>query len=151
MASGGGANWNTVIPRAILGVVLGYHGGQMLFGLFGAPSGLVGKLAEQIQAWGWPVPTLLAYAFGGVQFFGGVALLLGILTRFWAFAAALVMAASAWKQHWSHGFDAREGGWEYQFVLGVLALSLVVTGGGALSLDEMFFKGKKKADPPPEG
>lgn len=145
-----GANWGTLIPRVLLGVVFVFHGGRKLFGLFGAPPGLVKGLADHIAGWDWPMPTALAYAVAATEFFGGASLLLGLLTRFWALAIAGVMAAAAWKVHGPNGFNIEDRGWEYNFVLGVLALSLVVQGGGAFSLDEMFFKGKKRSEPKPD-
>ncbi|NUN51305.1 MAG: DoxX family protein, partial [Planctomycetaceae bacterium] len=91
---------------------------------------------------------VLARAAAATEFFGGVCLALGLLTRFWAAGIAAVMAVAAWKVHLAGGFSLQHNGFEYTFVLGILALSLVVQGGGALSMDEMFFKGKKAAPKP---
>ncbi len=149
MAKGGiGANWGTLIPRFLLGTVFLYHGGQLLFGLFGGPG--VAGLETEVGKWGWPAPGVLARAAAATQLFGGACLALGLLTRFWALGIASVMAVAVWKVHLGHGFSAGSGGWEYNFVLGVLALSLAVQGGGAFSMDTMFFKGKKKAAGPPD-
>lgn len=147
----GGANWGTLIPRFLLGIVFVYHGGQYLFGLFGAEPAAIEKLAGRIASWGWPAPTLLAYAVGVTQFFGGACVLIGLLTRFWASGLAVMMAVGAIKEHGAAGFSYVNGGWEYNFVLGVLALSLAVQGGGAFSLDEMFFKAQGKKPGPGDG
>jgi putative oxidoreductase len=157
VAKGGGSNWGTLIPRFVLGIVFVFHGGQKLFGLFGGEPGTIDNLAGFIASWGWPLPRVQAYAVGVTEFFGGACLLLGLMTRFWALGLAVTMAVAALKVHWPNGFGglpAEAGsvkpGWEYNFVLGVLALSLAVQGGGALSLDEMFFRKKKPEGPPPE-
>jgi putative oxidoreductase len=148
MAKGIAANWGTLIPRLLLAVVFVFHGGQKLFGLFGADPGGIEKLAEGIHAWGWPMPGVLARAVGVTEFFGGACMALGLLTRFWAGGLAFVMLVAVWKVHGTHGFSLGNGGWEYNFVLGILALSLVVQGGGAFSLDASLFKGKAKAPKP---
>jgi len=141
------SNWGPLVPRFVLGVVFVFHGGEKLFGLFGAEPGLLGKLTEGIAAWGWPMPGAMARAAAATEFFGGACVLLGLLTRFWGLGLAVVMAVAAWKAHGANGFSLGKGGWEYCFVLGTLALSLAVQGGGAFSLDEMFFKGKKAPKP----
>ena len=146
-----GSNWGPLIPRVILGIVFVFHGGQKLFGLFGAEPGVLEKLAEGITAWGWPMPTALAYAVGVTEFFGGACVLAGLLTRFWAAGLATVMVVAAWKVHGPNGFSLGNGGWEYNFVLGTLAAALAVQGGGAFSMDEMFFrKAPRKGDKPPD-
>ena len=147
MAKEIGANWGTLIPRFLLATVFVFHGGQKLFGLFGAEPGQIEKLAAGIESWGWPMPGVMARAAAATEFFGGACLALGLLTGFWALGLAAVMAVAVWKVHGPNGFSG-QGGWEYNFVLGILALSLVVQGGGAWSMDTMFFKGKKKAEKP---
>lgn len=149
MGKEAGANWGTLVPRFLLATVFAYHGGQKLFGLFGAEPGQIEQLAKGIADWGWPMPGVLARAVGATEFFGGLCLALGLLTRFWALALTCVMAVAVWKVHGPNGFSLQHGGFEYCFVLGFLALSLVVQGGGAWAMDTMFFKGKKKADRPP--
>lgn len=139
------ANWGPLVPRFLLAVVFVFHGGQKLFGLFGGEG--MGGLEKTVASWGWPAPGVLARAAAATEFFGGLCLALGLLTRFWGLALSAVMAVAAWKVHLRHGFGL-PGGWEYTFVLGVLALSLAVQGGGAFSMDEMFFRGKAKAPPP---
>ena len=137
-------NWGTLVPRLLLAVVFTYHGGQKLFGLFGGHG--VDGLAGLIEGWGWPAPPVLARAAAAVEFFGGICLALGLLTRFFVLSLAAVMAVAAWKVHGPHGFSiaGKPPGWEYNFVLGVLALSLVVQGGGAFSMDEMFFRSRRR-------
>ena len=151
MAAPVGANWGTLIPRFLLGIVFVYHGGQKLFGLFGAEPEETRRMAETIAGWGWPAATVLGYGVGVTEFFGGACLLAGLFTRFWALGIAVVMLVGAWKVHLPHGFSVAKGGWEYPFVLAVLALSLVVQGGGAFSLDETFFRkpAKKEGKPNP--
>lgn len=149
MARPGGANWGTLVPRFLLCLVFVYHGGQKLFGLWGG-EGMLDQLTTGIEKWGWPAPKVLARAAAATEFFGGLCVGIGLLTRFWGLGLAVVMGVAVFKAHWAGGFGLQNGGFEYAFVLGVLALSLAVQGGGAFSMDEMFFKSKKKADPKPE-
>jgi putative oxidoreductase len=148
MAAGKEANWGTLVPRFLLGVVFVYHGGDKLFGLFGGPPDSLEKMAKMIgpEGWGWPMPGVMARAAAVTEFFGGACVLLGLLTRFWAAGLAWTMFVAFWKVHGKNGFGLGNGGFEYNFVLGVLALYLVVAGGGAFSMDEMFFR--KKPAPP---
>jgi putative oxidoreductase len=148
MAKETGANWGTLIPRFLLATVFVFHGGQKLFGLFGGDG--IDGVVKTVEAWGWPAPGVLARAAAATEFFGGVCLALGLMTRFWALGIASVMGVAVWKVHGANGFSLQKGGWEYCFVLGFLALSLVVQGGGAWSMDTMFFRGKKKAEKPAE-
>ena len=148
MAKTTGMNWGPLIPRFLLALVFVFHGGQKLFGLFGGEG--IASLEASIQAWGWPAPGVMARAAAATEFFGGICLALGLLTRFWAAALAGVMAVAVWKVTGKNGFSLQNQGFEYNFVLGILALSLVVQGGGAFSMDEMFFKGKKKTPKPEE-
>jgi putative oxidoreductase len=142
------ANWGTLIPRFLLGLVFLYHGGDLLFGLFGGKG--IGPVEELVRTWGWPAPGAVARAAAATEFFGGACVALGLLTRFWAAALATVMFVGIWKVRFANGFSYVNGGWEYNFVLGILALSLVVQGGGAFSLDTMFFQGRKKPKEPPK-
>src|SRR5688572_32587410 len=77
MAKEIGANWGTLIPRFLLATVFVFHGGQKLFGLFGAEPGQIEKLAAGIESWGWPMPGVMARAAAATEFFGGACLALG--------------------------------------------------------------------------
>ena len=147
MAGSRGSNWGTLVPRLLLAVVFVFHGGQKLFGLFGG--GGIDGLEDAISSWDWPAPAVLARAAAATEFFGGACLALGLLTRFWALALTVVMGVAVWKVTGPNGFSIVGRGWEYNFVLGILSLSLVLQGGGALSLDETFF-GKRRKPPKPE-
>lgn len=139
------ANWGTLIPRFLLGTVFLYHGGDLLFGLFGGQG--IARVEGMVREWGWPAPGFLARAAAATEFFGGACVALGLLTRFWAAGLAAVMAVGVVKVHGANGFSYGANGWEYGFVLGILALSLVVQGGGAFSLDTMFFQERKQPKP----
>ncbi len=83
---------------------------------------------------GYPAPTLLAILIGCVEFFGGLMLTFGLLTRFVAVAIAVFMAFAV-LFHLGNGFFWTARGYEYPLFWAVAALFFVVRGGGAFSLD----------------
>ncbi len=72
---------------------------------------------------------------GGGEFFGGVALALGLLLPFAAAIAIAVMVAAILKVHLRNGFFVTNGGFEYNLVLIVTFFALAGVGGGSWSLD----------------
>ncbi|MGM8938888.1 DoxX family protein [Psychrobacter glaciei] len=78
----------------------------------------------------------MAILAGGAEFFGGLALVLGLLTRPAALVAAFTMLVAIFSVHISNGLFAADGGYEYALVLMVALLALAVQGGGSLSLDK---------------
>lgn len=128
------AGWGPVLVRLALGVVFIAHGGQKLFGLFGGP-GWAGT-AESFGKMGIPVPLTALAAVA--EFFGGLGVLVGLLTRVAAFGIACVMLVATLKVHLPHGFFLQNQGVEYTFALLCAAVSLVVSGGGSISLDGLI-------------
>ena len=75
-----------------------------------------------------------------IEFFGCFALLTGFLTRPAAFGLAVFIATVISKAHWGHGFflarrPGEGNGIEYTMALLLMALALVIGGGGAFSVD----------------
>lgn len=118
--------------RLALGSVFIAHGGQKLFGWWGGHGfENTAKFLESTIGFGpgW----LHAALAGGGEFFGGILLVLGLLTRFAAAQAAVIMAVAIWTVHRSAFFAPN--GMEYPLTLLLIAVALVLTGGGALSFD----------------
>lgn len=74
-------------------------------------------------------------AVGSTEFFGGIALLLGIFTQAAAGLIALVMLGAIALVKRKQGFV---NGWEFDLALLIMALSLLALGPGAFSLDLPF-------------
>ena len=74
-----------LILRVPVGLILAAHGAQKLFGWFGG-NGLVGT-AQWLSSMGMEPGLLMAVLAGGAEFFGGLALVLGLMTRPAALAA----------------------------------------------------------------
>ncbi len=72
---------------------------------------------------------------GLTEFFGGLFLALGLLTRPAALAITVLMAVAVFQVHLANGFFWTGGGYEYPLFWGLVALSFVLRGGGRYSLD----------------
>lgn len=78
---------------------------------------------------------LMALAAGRVEFFGGIALLLGLLTRPAAAVLALTMLVAIFTVHISNGLFMSNNGYEFALALPAITVALVFNGAGRLSLD----------------
>ena len=123
-----------LILRVPVGLILAAHGAQKLFGWFGG-NGLAGT-AQWMSSIGIEPGLLMALLAGGAEFFGGLALVLGLLTRPAALIAAFTMLVAIFSVHISNGLFASDGGYEYALVLMVALLALAIQGGGDLSMDK---------------
>ena len=130
-------DWVLTIVRVVLGVVLFAHGAQKLLGWFGGP-GLGATLRTFRDQLRIPVP--LACLAIAAEFFGGLGLIVGLLTRIAALSIAITMAV-ALTFHSKYGFflnwfgDKPGHGVEYHLVVIALAVVVLVKGAGAFSFD----------------
>ena len=118
--------------RVSAGLFVMPHGAQKLFGWFG---GDIDATAGFFAQMGLEPALPLAYLTGVVEFFGGLFLALGFLTRPAAAAIAVLMAVAAFKVHLANGFFWTNGGYEYPLLWGLIALACAFRGGERLSLD----------------
>jgi putative oxidoreductase len=128
----------TTILRTVLGVVFFAHGAQKMLGWFGGFgfSGTMGVFTAQMH-----IPAVFAFLAIAAEFFGGLGLLLGFLTRIAAFGIAINMLVAIATVHFPFGFfmnwTGNQKGEGFEFHLLVLAITsfLMIRGGGALSAD----------------
>lgn len=118
--------------RFCTGLFLMPHGAQKLFGWFG---GNIDGTAEFFTKIGLEPALPLAYLVGSTEFFGGLFLAVGLLTRPAAVGIAILMAVATFQVHMANGFFWSNGGYEYPMLWGLIALALAFRGGGELSLD----------------
>ena len=135
-----------LLVRLILGVVLMFHGSQKLFGWFYGP-GMEG-FETYLASLGIPMPHISAYLSAGTEFFGGVLIVLGLLTRLIAVPVVVNMLVAVVAAH-RHDFAVENEGMEYALMLCVVALALVFMGAGRYSVDGCL-RGEKSR-PPSDG
>ena len=108
------------------------HGSGKLFGLLGG-TGLIGT-GHQFAQMGFHPGIFWAGVVGSSEFFGGLCLTLGFLTRWATLPLMVTMMVAILKVHWPHGFFGPMG-FEYPFVILGGLLSLFILGGGKASID----------------
>ncbi len=119
-------DWGPIAVRFALGTVFMAHGWGKLSGPLGTAEGF------NIEAWGWPFSPFWAWLVALVETFGGLLLIVGLFTRVAAALISGVMVMAILKVRRARGFV---GGFEFEFMLLMAALSLVLSGPGRLSID----------------
>src|SRR5919108_2921017 len=123
-----------LIARVIVGVVFMAHGAQKLFGAFGGPG-----LSAIVQMMG-PLGYLVAVG----EFFGGLGLALGFLSRFSAASIILIMLGAIGMVHTRFGFfmnwagnQAGEG-FEYHLLAMGILLPILIAGPGRFTVGRLL-------------
>ncbi|SHK82902.1 putative oxidoreductase [Marinobacter antarcticus] len=127
-----------LILRVPVGLILAAHGAQKLFGWFGG-YGLEGT-GQWMASIGLEPGYLMALMAGGAEFFGGLALLLGLLTRPAALVVAFAMLIAIFAVHIGNGLFMANNGYEYALTLFVVSSALVVQGAGRFALDKVLLE-----------
>lgn len=125
--------WARLLLQVLLGVVFAAHGSQKFLGLFGGRG--VNATAAYFQSLGITPSFFWVWVVIIVEFFGGLSILLGFLTRFWASLIIIEMSVATAKVNWARGFISPQVGWEFPLACAVVALALVLVGPGFLSVD----------------
>src|SRR6266481_1714054 len=123
-------DWALLVTRALVGVIFMAHGAQKLFGAFGGPG-----LTTIVQMMG-PLGYLVTIG----EFFSGLGLLLGVLSRFSAASIIVIMIGAVATVHAKFGFfmnwagnHAGEG-FEYHLLAIAALLPIVVAGPGRFAV-----------------
>jgi putative oxidoreductase len=129
-----------LVLRVVLGVIMIGHGYPKVFG----------GLAHHVQmVHNLGLPGWLAYCSAFAEFFGGIAVLAGLLTRYAALAILINMSVAIAKVHWKNGLLGN-GGYQFPLALAAIAFALIFFGGGPIALDSIrhgggrFSAGKAK-------
>ena len=123
---GSGGTWGPFVLRLSLGAFSVIHGVQKLFGIFEGEG--IDNFITLISGMGLKPATLWAIVIAIIQFLGGIFLILGIKTR----AAALLIGIVT-------GIMLIGGlllQLEYSVLIIAVAFSLLLTGGGRVSLKD---------------
>jgi putative oxidoreductase len=134
----------------VLGVVFFAHGAQKLLGWFGGPgfSGTMGLFTGYLH-----IPAPLALLAIAAEFFGGLGLILGFLTRVAALGITVNMLVAIATVHRSFGFfmnwaGTQKGeGFEYHLLVLAITGYLMLRGAGALSVDRAIAAASPLAKP----
>ena len=127
------AGYGITLLRVITGLTFMAHGSQKLFGWFGG-YGLAG-VAQWMESIGITPGYLMAALAGSAEFFGGLALVVGLLVRPAAVSLLVAMLVAIVSVHWANGFFITESGFEYAMILGLISAVILIEGAGKLSLD----------------
>lgn len=127
------AGWGAVLLRVVVGILFVAHGAQKLFGWFGG-YGLEGT-GQWMASIGLGPGYLMALLAGSAEFFGGLALILGVLVRPAAIGLAITMVVAIFSVHFQNGLFMDKNGYEYALALLVVAVSLAISGAGKASVD----------------
>ena len=127
-----------LILRVPVGLILAAHGAQKLFAWFGG-YGLEGT-GQWMASIGLEPGYWLAMMSGSAEFFGGIALAIGLLTRPAAVVAGFTMLIAIFSVHISNGLFMANNGYEYALTLLVVTVVLAIQGAGSFSLDNVLAK-----------
>lgn len=121
------------LVRIVVGVIMIMH----VWGKFKAgPAAVAATMAKN----GLEPSMAFAYAAMFLESVGGVCLIVGLFTRFFAAALAIEMLIAMFVVHWSKGFFVNQGGYEFVLLLGVALFAIAVRGGGPYSVDNAIGK-----------
>jgi putative oxidoreductase len=129
------------ILRLVVGVIFFAHGAQKLLGWFGGYgfTGTMGFFTGMLH-----IPAPFAVLAIAAEFFGGLGLIFGLLTRVAAFGIACNMLVAILMVHLPFGFfmnwtGAQKGeGYEYHLLALATLIFLVIRGAGAASIDRLL-------------
>jgi putative oxidoreductase len=139
-----------LLLRAIVGVIFALHGAQKLFGAFGGP-GLEAMVQPPPDGMG-PLGYLVTIG----EFFGGLGLVVGFLSRFSAASLIVIMIGAIVLVHGQHGFflgtgpesTLKEAGFEYNLALIGLLLPILLAGPGNCAIAQFVMPKSKKTGRP---
>lgn len=121
------SDWAPLMLRVVLGLAFIAHGYPKLF-----------KTREQIAQWfdsiGITPGKFWVLVVGVVEFFGGIALVLGAWVELIGILLAVNMLVAMWKVKWGKMGYIAQGGWELDLIYLAVALSFLFTGAGAFAV-----------------
>ncbi|KMM81210.1 DoxX family protein [Pseudomonas deceptionensis] len=127
------AGYGLTVLRIFVGVIFAAHGSQKLFGWFGG-GGLAGT-AQWMESIGLGPGTLMAALAGGTEFFGGLALIIGLLARPAALGLSFTLLVAIFSVHIHNGLFMANNGYEFALALLGGTVAVLIEGAGKLSID----------------
>jgi putative oxidoreductase len=124
-----------VLLRIGVGIIFALHGQQKLFGM-----GFSG-VSDAFSHMGVPMPGIMGPFVALLEFFGGIALILGLLTRLVSLGFAIDMLVAILLVKLKSGFSH----YELEFLLCMSSAALLFMGGGEFAIDALLSRRKAKA------
>jgi putative oxidoreductase len=139
-------DFTLTIARLLLGIVFFAHGAQKMLGWFGGYgfTGTMGFFTQQMH-----IPPVFGFLAICAEFFGGLGLIVGFLSRIAAFGILCNMLVAVMTVHIHYGFfmnwtgQQKGEGFEYHLIALALLLVIIVKGAGALSIDRALSGSKQ--------
>jgi putative oxidoreductase len=131
------ATWSDIaytLVRVIIGYILFMHGWGKVTG-----AGVAG-ISSYMAKNGLEPGAIFAVAAMILETAGAACVVIGLFTRFFAAALAIEMAIAFLAVHFSHGFAAGKGGFEFVLLLGIVMFFIAIRGGGPYSVDRKLGK-----------
>lgn len=131
-------SWTIAIIRIVLGVAVFPHGAQKLLGWFGG-YGFEGTMNYFTGTVG--LPWIVGFLVIVLEFFGAIALIIGVGTRIVAAAYIVLALGIVFTTHIQHGFfinwfgNQMGEGYEYFLLWIAMAIALLLNGAGKFSID----------------
>lgn len=127
------AGYGLTVLRIFVGIIFAAHGSQKLFGMFGG-YGIAGT-GQYMESLGLAPGPLMAMLAGGTEFFGGLALIVGLLVRPAALGLAFLSLVAIFSVHIGNGLFMANNGYEFALALLGGSFAVLIEGAGKLSLD----------------
>jgi putative oxidoreductase len=130
------SDFTTFLLRVGLGALMWPHGAHKALDMYQPNGGIENTVKMFEQNWG--IPEWQVYCVIAAEFLGSIGLMLGLFSRVAALGVIAVMAGAIHYVHLKNGFFNAAGGYEFPALVILVALVIVIRGGGALSLDRKF-------------
>src|SRR5579863_10039703 len=133
----------TTVLRLVLGIIMFAHGAQKMLGWFGGYGfkGTMGFFTGMMH-----IPAPFAFLAICAEFFGGLGLIVGLLTRIAAFGITVNMLVAIFTVHLANGLfmnwtgQQKGEGFEYHLLVLAMTVVLMMRGAGAFSADRALSK-----------
>ena len=123
------------VIRILVGIIFMAHGAQKLFGLFGG-YGLEGT-GQWMESIGLAPGYLMALLSGSAEFFGGLAMVIGLLARPAALALTVTLVVAIFSVHIGNGLFMSNNGYEFALALLAGTVAVLIEGAGRFSVDRL--------------
>jgi putative oxidoreductase len=122
--------------RLVAGLIFTAHGAQKLFAWFGGYG--LDATGQWMESIGLAPGYALAVMAGSAEFIGGIFLVVGLLIRPTSAVLAITMLVAIFSVHINNGLFMSNNGYEFSLALLAISVSLLLSGAGKLSLDNLI-------------